>query len=341
MPLWTDVLEPAELTGFARAGLQAAEDRNGTLERYLPNTHVDDTHVEFEIGENGLREAAEFRAFDAEPSIARQERGKGLKLELPALGQKQPISEYRALRLRNASDDAYRSHILKTTNQIVRAIADRIEILRGVVLDTGKATVNQRNFSFSDDFGRPAEHNITASQLWTSANASVSRLDQLFSWQELYETTNNGTKPGSLLMSTRVWNGLRLADEFINQATGRPLSRDEINAILISEGLPPVTIYDRRIKNYEGVISRVTKDDTVLMLPAPGADGESELGATYWGTTLTATELDWAIQDDERAGIVAGVVKSDNVPVIAEVVADAIGMPVLGNAALSLAAKVL
>jgi hypothetical protein len=339
MPLWTDVLEPSELSGFARAALQAAEDRNGSLERWLPNTHVDNTHVSFEIAENGLREAAEFRAFDAEPTIARQASGRGVQLELPALGQKMPVSEYRALRLRNASDDAYRSHILKTTNQIVRAIADRIEMLRGVVLDTGKATVSQRNFKMDDDFGRPAGHNITAGTLWTTS--SVDRLTDLLAWQDVFSTTNNGTLPGALLMSTRSYGALKAGDQFINVNTGRPMSREQINAVLADEGLPPIYIYDRRIKDYEGTIARVTQDTNVLFLPSPGADGESELGATYWGTTLTATELDWGIEDDERAGIVAGVVKSDNVPVIAEVVADAIGMPVLGNAALSLKAKVL
>jgi len=339
MPLWTDVLEPAELTGFARAAVQDWEDRNGSLERYLPNTHVDDTHVSFDIAENGLREAAEFRAFDAEPSIARQAQGKGLKLELPALGQKLPVSEYRALRLRNASEDLYRQHILKTTNQIVRAVADRMEILRGVVLDTGKATVNQRNFSFSDDFGRPSAHNLTSATLFS--NTAVSRIDLMLQWVQLFSETNNGTAPGRALMSTRVYNSIKAGDEFVNPNTGRPMTKGEINNILIDEGLPPIDIYDRRIKNYEGQINRVTKDDTILFLPEPGAGGESELGATYWGTTLTATELDWAIEDTERAGIVAGVVKTDNVPVIAEVVTDAIGMPVLGNAALSMAVKVL
>lgn len=339
MPLWTDVIEPAELTGFARASIQALEDKNGSLERWLPNTHVDDIHVKMEIGENGLREAAEFRAFDAEPTIARQARGRGLTLELPALGQKQPVSEYRALRLRNASDDAYRSHILKTTNQIVRAIADRMEILRGVVLDEGKAIVNQRDFNINDDFGRPANHNVTAAALW--ATPSVSRLDDLLAWYELFAETNNGTNAGAMLFSSRSYGALRQGDEFLNVTTGRPMSREQINSVLVDEGLPPIYIYDRRIKNYEGQINRVTKDDSVLFLPAPGADGESELGATYWGTTLTATELGWGIEDDERAGIVAGVVKNDNVPVIAEVVADAIGMPILGNAALTLRAKVL
>lgn len=339
MPLWTDIIEPAELSGFARASLQAFEDRNGSLERWLPNTHVDDIAVKFVIGENGLQEAAEFRSFDAEPTIARQSRGRGVQLELPAIGQKMPVSEYRALRLRNASDDAYRSHILKTTNQIVRAIADRMEMLRGVVLDSGKATVDQRDFNINDDFGRPGGHNVTAGSLWTTA--SVDRISDLLAWQDTYATTNAGTLPGALLMSTRTYGALKAGDQFTNAVTGRPMSRSDIASVLVDEGLPPIYIYDRKVKSYEGVTARVTSDENVLFLPAPGAEGESELGATYWGTTLTATELGWGIEDDERAGIVAGVVKSDNVPVIAEVVADAIGMPVLGNAALTLKAKVL
>ena len=338
MALWTDAIDPAELTGYARASLQDREDRNGTLEDFLPNTPVDDIYVKFSEGENGLQEAAEFRAFDAEPSIARQAQGKTHTIELPALGQKQPVSEYRALRMRNASDDMYRKHILKVTDQIVRAIADRMEMLRGTVLFEGKALVDQHNFQIADDFGRPANHNVTAAALW--ADPTVSRLDDLLAWAEVYADTN-GVAPGRILLSTRAFGALRSGEEFINPQTGRQMAREDINSLLIDEGLPTIRIYDRKIRPYGGSPTRVTPDDSILLLPTEGADGLSELGATYWGTTLTATELNWGIEDDEQAGIVAGVVKSDNVPVIAEVVADAIGMPVLGNAALTFKAKVL
>lgn len=338
MALWTDVIEPAELTGYARASLQAREDRNGTLEDFLPNTNVDDIYVKFTEGENGLQEAAEFRAFDAEPSIARQAQGRSHTIELPALGQKQPVSEYRALRMRNASDEMYRKHILKVTDQIVRAVADRMEMLRGTVLYEGKAIVDQRNFKINDDFGRPENHNVTAAALWT--DPEVSRLDDLLLWQGVWADTN-GNQPGTILLSSRAYNALRSGDEFMNRETGRPLSNAQINALLVDEGLPTIRIYDRKIRPYGGSPTRVTPDDSLLFLPTAGADGESELGATYWGTTLTATELNWGIADDEQAGIVAGVVKTDNVPVHAEVVTDAIGMPVLGNAALTFRAKVL
>lgn len=337
MALWTDLFEPSELTGYARASLEAYEERQGSLARWLPNADVDDTHVAFNVEANGLVEAAEFRAFDAEPSIGRDEQGKSLKIELPALGQKRLFSEYRSLRLRNASDEAYRSAILKALDNTVKAIANRMEMLRGTVLDSGKATVDQRNYKFDDDFGRPAGHTVTAAALWSSAT-SVDRIQDLINWTQTYTETNNGETPGSTLMSTAVWNVLRAGDQFVDASTGRPMTLDAINGILVSEGVPPIYLYDRRIKSYEGVTARVTRADQVLLLPEPG---NSDLGNTFWGTTLTATELDWGIADDERAGIVAGIVKSDNVPVRTEIVADAIGMPVLGNAAKSFAAKVV
>jgi hypothetical protein len=338
MPLWTDLIDPEELTGYARASLEAYEESTGSLQRYLPNTTVDDIHVKFEIGENGLVESAEFRAWDTEPSIGRQGAGKSVTLELPAIGHKRVVSEYRQLRLRNASEGALRQHILKNTDQAIKAVVNRIELLRGVVLDTGKATVNQRNFQIDDDFGRPAEHNVTAAALW-SADTATSRLDDLFSWQELYMATNNGRTPGSMLMSTRVYRSLAAGDEFLNQTTGRPLSRAEVNGILVDEGLPTIDIYDRRTLDSEGNLTGGISNNKIIMLPSPGE--ADDMGHSYWGVPLVATEEGWGIGDEERAGVVAGVLKSDNVPVLAEVVTDAIAMPVLGNAALTLAATVL
>ena len=65
------------------------------------------------------------------------------------------------------------------------------------------------------------------------------------------------------------------------------------------------------------------------------------MGRTWWGQTLSASELDWGIEPAEAAGIVAAVLRNGNVPPIVEVVADAISLPVLGNAALSLSLTVL
>lgn len=333
--LWTDVIDPATLTGYMRESLAAYEARQGSLETYLPNEHVPDIAVSFEVGSFGLTQTARFRAYDAEPEYTKEEGAKRVMIELPAIGQKLPISEYRALRQRNASDQAMLDSILKSADRVVRGVSDRMELLRGVVLETGKATVSQTNFFMNDDFGRPAGHTVTAAAYWSIAGTD--RISDLLSWQDTYLATNS-VKPGRIVMSTAVYAQFRKGTQFQNTVTGRPMTQGEIQAILADEGLPPIQIFDRRV-NFEGTLTSVLSPKKLLFLPDP-ADAD-QMGHTYWGTTLTATDLGWGIADDEQAGIVAGVYRNEQPPVIAEVISDAIGMPVLGNAALSFTATVL
>jgi hypothetical protein len=333
--LWTDVIDPATLTGYMRESLAAYEARQGSLETYLNNEHVPDISVSFDVGAFGLTQTARFRAYDAEPEYGKEEGGKRVMIELPAIGQKLPISEYRALRQRNASDQAMLNSILKCADRVVRAVSDRMELLRGVVLDTGKATVTQTNFTINDDFGRPAGHTVTAGAYWSIAGTD--RIADLLAWQDTYRATN-AVNPGTLLMSSTVYSQFRKGTQFVNTITNRPMVASDINQILVDEGLPPITIFDRRV-NYEGTLTPVLPANKILYLPA--ASDSEMLGKTYWGTTLTATDLGWGIADDEQAGIVAGVYRNEQPPVIAEVISDAIGMPVLGNAALSFSARVL
>jgi hypothetical protein len=343
MALWTDVIDPATLTGYARASLADYEERKGTLARWLPNREVSDIVVRFVQGQAGLTEVAKFRAYDAEPEIGKAFGGKRVTLELPALGQNIPISEYQQLRSRNAADEQVLVNIQRTTDLVVRAIADAIERLRGTVLETGRATINQDNFKSDDDFARPAGHTVTAATPWSTA--SVSRLADLTAWADTYRAST-GEDPGALVMSNRVFrafaNGTEFATQLLNGGS-RPATAGDIDAIIAGAGLPPIYRYDRTV-NVGGVQTRVTSDDKVFLLPAPvdpNAGEASELGATFWGQTLTSSELAWGIEPSEQPGIVVGAWKNDKVPVGAEVISDAIALPVLANAALSFVADVL
>lgn len=341
MALWTDLIDPATLTGYARASLADREAANGTLARWLPNTEIADVVARFVVGQNGLTEVAKFRAYDAEPEVGKLQTGRRVTLELPAIGQNIPISEYQQLRIRNASDEQLLVSIQKTTDLVVRAVADAIEYLRGSVLTTGKATINQDNFKSDDDFGRPAGHTVTAGALWSTT--TVSRLADLEAWVDTYIAAN-GEAPGSLLMSQRVFRSLASGDEFASQllnGVSRPATAQGVRDIISSAGLPDIFVYDRQV-NVGGTSTRVLPNDRLLLLPAPvDPDGESELGATFWGQTLTSSELSWGIEPGEQPGIVAGIFRNEKPPVIAEVISDAIALPVLANAALSFSAKVL
>lgn len=337
--LWADVIDPATLSGFARESLDDYEAKQGSLEQFLPNTTVNDISVRFDVNEYGLTETAEFRAYDAEASHSRETGSKGVRLDLPAIGNVRTIDEYRQLRLRNAGNGAMEAAILKATVGVVRAVADRMELLRGEVLSTGKATVDDEKFYFSDSFGRPAEHDVVAPVLWT-ANTTASRIDQLLKFNSVYSDTN-GHGAGVMVMSDAAFAAFRLGNEFVSTLTGRPLPADQINALLVSEGLPPIQLFNRKVKYRKGntsTVKPVLDPKKVLLLPSD----PTELGYTYWGETLTATETDFGLAAGENsAGIVVGAYRNSTPPVIASVISDAIGMPVLGNAAKSFAATVL
>lgn len=338
MALWTDLIDPSTLTGYVRESLSQIEARKGSLARFLPNRTVPNINVRFVAGQAGLVAEAQFRAYDAEPGVGAKPSGKRTTLELPPISRTIPVSEYDQLRVRNASDDSILNEILNTSEQVVQAVADRMEQLRGVVLRTGVATIPE--LGTADSFGRDAAHTVTAGTLWDSAT-TVSRLADLQDWSDTYELTN-GVPPGAILMPRRVLRVMAQGDEFKTSLVGggsRPATVGEVNAIIEGAGLPPIEVYTRRTQS-----GLVLPDTDLLLLPEPVAADDwqgTRLGASFWGQTLTSTEANWGIEESDQPGIVAGVYRNEKVPMIAEVVSDAIGMPVLANANLSFVATVL
>lgn len=341
--LWTDIIDPATLTGYARDSLANYEASRGTLARWLPNREVPDIVVRFVKGSTGLVDVAKFRAYDAEPEIGKRPSGKRITLELPAVGQNLPVSEYEQLRARGGSisDEQALGTILATTDAVVRATADALERLRGVVLYTGKATISE--IGADDDFGRSAGHTITAPALWSVAGTDA--LGQMESWSDTFRD-DNGEEPGAIVMSTRALRALAALDQMKTQllnSASRPATTQNVRDTVSAAGLPPIYVYDRRV-SVAGSSTKVIPDDRVLLLPAPVATDDwmgTDLGATFWGRTLSSMEADWAIEDVEQPGLVAGVYRNPKPPMGAEVIGDAIGMPVLANADLSFAVDVL
>lgn len=342
MALWTDIIDPATLTGYARASLADYEARRGTLARWLPNREVADIVVRFVQGSSGLVDVADFRSYDAEPTIGKAPQGKRVSIELPALGQNIPVSEYNQLRQRNSnpSDEAVLATIQRTTDVVARAVSDQIERLRGIVLQTGKATIA----GFMDeDFGRAGGHTVTAGASW--ATSSTDALGHLTTWYDTYLATN-GEAPGAIVTSTRVVRMMAALTQFATQLSNgasRPATLADVNATVQAAGLPPIYTYDRRV-SVAGSGTKVLADDKLLLLPAPVDTDDAEgtqLGATFWGQTLTSTSADWDIADVDQPGLVAGVYRGEKPPMIAEVISDAVALPVLANADLSFVADVV
>jgi hypothetical protein len=300
MELWTDIISPADLTGYAREALADYELTQGSLAPWLPYREVADIAVRFVKGQNGLIDVANFRAYDAEIEIGKREAGERVMLELPALGQNIPVSEYEQLRARGGDVSPAQALITiqNTTRIVVRAVADAMELLRGVVLQTGKSTVHQDNFQMDDDFGRDPRLTFTAPALWSLSNTD--RLGQLQDWCDLYEDIN-GAPPGAMLMARRPFRGLAAGDQFQTQLLNggaRNATDSQVRDTISSAGLPPIYLNNRRVSK-KGVATKVLDDNKILLLPAPVAPDDwegTELGASFWGRTLTSLEANWGIE---------------------------------------------
>ncbi|MGX5360083.1 major capsid protein [Kocuria sp. KH4] len=346
MPLLTDIYTPQELTGYARGHFDAIEATNNglSLAAWLPNRTTIGSTVKVRREEHGLVEAAEFRAYDAEPTTGGEESVEEFTLELPALSRNYPISEYRQLVEQQRLDTGLERAAEKYSRIAVQAIADKIEYMRGVVLQTGAATINDRKFKTRDDFARDPRLTVTAAEKWTTD--TVSRLDALRTWIDVYRTVNNGQRPGALVAGSAAYSALLRGDEFQTQLLNggaRPATPQQVEDTLAGYRIPRPLEYTRQIRLGK-VATPVVDPNTIVFLPAPGDpfnEAGTELGGTVWGETLTGRAVDWAIPDDELAGIVCGLWQNDKVPAIAEVISDAIALPLLGNANLSMAIKVL
>ena len=348
--MWTELVEPVELTGYARARLEDYErQQNGSLVSFLPNEFLNDIVAQFEVGQTGLQPAAEYIAYDTESPLASLPGAQKVMFELPKLGLKMSISEYEQIRARgNQTNVVLRTSVERITERLVDAISDRLEYERGYAIEHAKLLIDdETGFKQSGDWGRDPSHEVSADDnggaFWTDED-NADAIEDLIRWQEQYVATN-GFPPQTILTSTRVAIRLQRHAAFRTLAStlaGAPsiVTRAAMNGILQDFGLPPLTLYDRHV-NFKGVVQKVLSPEYLFMLPSPGGTiGGVKLGATYWGTTLESYRPEYNIEELDRPGIVVGAWETRD-PIAKWVHASAIGLAVLGDANLTLRAQVL
>lgn len=339
MFLNTDYIEPRELTGYARQALFDLAVNQFTLSGFLPDQLVDDIDYRFTRGGEGLAEAATFRNYDTPSRFGSRPGATRVTGSLPPISRQIKLGEYDRLKARQASNDAIVNAIFDDTERMVRAVAARMELARGEALVTGKVVLAEGGVVATADYGRNAGNTVTAGTVWTNL-ATSTPLTDLIAWADTYETNSGGVRPASLVTSRRVARLLTRNTEIISAVKGAAagatrVTTAELNALLESEGLPPVETYDVQVSK-NGVATRVIADDKVLLLPSRG---DSQIGGTFWGTTSESLEPEYGLSEGERPGIVAGVYKQPN-PVAHFTNAAGIGLPVLANPDLTFCADV-
>lgn len=346
MDIITDYVEPAELSGYARAALQDLVVNQPGLARWLPHRNIDDLMYRFTKGGDGLVEAATYRAWDTPAPLSKRPGFSRVTGELPPISRSIRLDEYTRLRTRNDSREAVRESIFGDVRRLVREIVMRFEIARGQALVEGQVVINENGVAGQVVFGRDSSMSVAPGVLWSDAT-NADGLVNLRAWVDAYED-RNGSTPGALLTSNRVVGAL-LAQAKLRVKVGTMLgtpddvTRRQLNEMLSDRDLPPIYTYGVKYKAANGTATRIIPDDKVLLLPAPtepdNEDG-TDLGATLLGTTAEALEPEYELQDADMPGIVAGSYKTQN-PVALWTLASAVGIPVEANPDLAMVADVL
>lgn len=327
MALWTDVIKPAPLTVFSRT-IADRYDGDGLLSDVFPNVQVDDVVFEWNQGER-LSEVAEYRSFDTETPIG-DNAGEGLRIaKLAPVGLKKLFGEYEQIRksARN-SPETVQAAAERKASEVVKATVNRVALLRGEALATGKLSIHENGFHQEVDFGRKADFTTTAGTPWSGANANP--LGDITEWVNAY-ADENGEIPDRLFASRKI--AIALTKALYDGLSGnKPAVFTQVNAneILAGNGLPTVTVNDRKFAG-----KRLMPEDTLVLASTNGA------GATPWGTTVEASDPRYGIPANvELPGLVVGAYEEDD-PNTKWIRANAIALPILGNPDMTLAAKVL
>lgn len=364
MPLFTDFVDPAELTQAARL---IPDPTYLTLNEYLPDETIQDVEAKIVAAEIQYFEA-QYRAWDTPTPIGKRTASMSVKrVTLPPLGQKLPVGEWERIRLetiKSNTNGPFVEQAYKDTASNVFAVRMAAERARARLLTTGVAQVPILTASGLQtpvvDFGVAAGNlNVAPATLWSDPTADA--WGDFQAWWEAYATGTltgfnpvpnpDGQYPGKILTSRRVLNALRNNLSFVRALLGANavvssglssgatisarLTRAQINEAMTAEGYPEFEVYETKFNG-----TRLIPDNLVILMPTD----PNQLGRTTWGLTAEALELvgsnavDFTIED--APGITACQLKEDD-PVTVWTKANATMLPVLKRPDLLFTAAVL
>lgn len=329
-----DLIDPVELTNYARQyDIEVLRpDAQFTLDRFLPDTNVQDLEYRIRKGSLSDVDAAVYRAWDTPPPMTGRAGVSYIRGSLGPVSRQISITEEESLRqeaLDRGTDDPILDAIYNDVELMVRSVQARIELARGDVINDGKVTINENGLALEANFGRRSAFSKVAATAWTSAASPI--LTDLLAWIEEY-TDINGVEPGSILMSRSRLANLALNTEIRSYAAANGTTPARVNQatvadIFAAEGLPPIELYDTQVR-VDGVRTRVLPVDKVFLMPPQG----EPLGATLFGPTAEALMLRerGLIERVQAPGIVALVLQNDN-PVQTFTLATATALPTTPN----------
>src|SRR5688500_18683742 len=138
-----DLVDPAELTQYARQYDDEVLRNRFRLDQLLPNRPVDDHEFRLRVGSFTDVDAAEYRAWDIQPAMTGRPGITRKRGELAPVSRQIPLLEEEGLRLRDllaGSSDGRIRAIFDDVERRVRSVQARIELARGGVVPAGNLT---------------------------------------------------------------------------------------------------------------------------------------------------------------------------------------------------------
>lgn len=327
MALWTDLVKPATLTGVARAVIDSGDAGPQTLADIFPNQTVPDVAFAWNVNARS-NDVAAYRAFDAEATIGAATGTEEKIAKLAPLSLKKRFGELDALRrMAPNSPETVQDAANRMAAEIAQGFVRSLVARRSEALVTGKLAINERGFVQSVDFGRRADHSVTAATGWDKGGDPIADIE---TWRNAFEK-NTGVAPTKLKMSRAAFSALARNEKvrgYLGSVAPTVVSAGVVNETLAAYDLPAIEVISAQVDG------KPAFDSNYIVLAAELA------GLTPWGPTKNATDSRYGIAAQDMPGLVVAGYQEDD-PSIEWIIGNATVLPVLTDPDLTLAAKVL
>ena len=331
---YLDLIDPVELTEFARVSAADFDAQMGSLADVFPNRQVADIMYAYDKGLELLVDEAEYRAFDAEAGIGRRPSTSRVSGSILPISRKIMLSEYAQLRLRNAGNDAMVQAHFDDARRLANGVVARVIRARGQLLETGKVTIAENGVHTEYDAGRAAGHSVStlASDDRWSAYTTADPVGDVMAWSDLiYEAT--GVRPTHLKVLSTVMAHLQQCDNVRGALVS--VSPPRATVAMVQEAF--LALANITVEVYTqpaGMSGNVIDPKKVVLYTSNAA-----VAATLYGIPVEATE------DAYRAlsvqpGIVAGAWRQPD-PSVPWTKATGLALPILASPDSTLCAQVI
>lgn len=348
-----DFIDPAVAVNIARTTLADYDvNDSNSLANYLPSQEVPDIEYEISVGQDaGFITAANWRTFGGATTSETWGGGQKSRGRFMPLARNFTLDEEGALRQRNNSDALIEREASNLVRRASKAIAIAVNRQRANALQYGHVKIEgSGGLRQTVDFGRDERLTTVAPKLFSDETADI--LGYIESLADLYEEIN-GYRPEQVMIPSEVRRRINIHPQIVGAATDsttRPrATQSELNTLFSEYRLPEIIDTPNGIIQVDdldtGKVRRVRlfDRDSILFLPKGGNATDPEnsvLGRTFWGKTMSSDLPEFSGTGGDLPGIVAAVLE-ESWPYKQEVIADALAMPVLFNANLTMKAKVL